>query len=124
MAADGEQPLRDGEVAIAERALDDRLVRQMRLQLAPQRDAFEQRARQVEARLSERQGRVHVEVAVDEGRRHEAPMGVDRLARLGFEVGLDCGDAACGDGDVLTLAAVGERGVADYEIESHRVPGR
>ena len=44
VAADREQALRDSEVAIAERALDHRLVRQMRLQFAPERDPLEQRA--------------------------------------------------------------------------------
>ena len=107
MAADREQALRHGEVAIAERALGDRLVRQMRLEFAPERDPFEQRAGQVEPRLAERQRRVHVEVAVDEGRRQETAARVDRLARLGFEPRLDRGDAAGGDRDVLPLRPSG-----------------
>ena len=71
MRADGEQALRHREVAIAERPLHHRLDGQQRLQLAPERDAFEQRAGLVHARQAERQRRVHVEMAVDEGRRDE-----------------------------------------------------
>ena len=82
MAADREQALRYRQVAVAQRPLDHRLVREERLQLAPERDAFEQRAGLVEARQAERQRRVHVEVAVDEGRRDEVAAGVDGVAGL------------------------------------------
>ena len=44
MGADGEQPLGDGEIAIAHRPLDHRLMGEDLLQLAPERDAFEQRS--------------------------------------------------------------------------------
>ena len=50
MGADGEQALGDGQVAIAHRPLDHCLMRQDRLQLTPQPDAFEQRAGLVIAR--------------------------------------------------------------------------
>ena len=52
----------------------------MRLQLAPQRDAFEQRAALVHARQSVRQRRVHVEVRVDERRRQEIALAHRRSA--------------------------------------------
>ena len=52
MAADREQALDDREVAVAQRALGDRFRREQRLQLAPQRDAFEQRAGLIEPRES------------------------------------------------------------------------
>ena len=94
MAADRKQALRHGEVAIAERALGHRLVRQMRLQFAPQRNAFEERAGLVEARLAERQSRVHVEMAIDEGRREEKPTRVERLAGFRVELRSDRGDPA------------------------------
>ena len=121
MAANRKQALRHGEVAIAQRPLGHRLVRQMRLQFAPQRNAFDERAGLVEARLAERQGRVHVEMAIDEGRREEKPTRVERLAGFGVEPRSDRGDAASGDGDVLSLAPVGQGGVADDEVEGHLV---
>ena len=73
VAAHREQALRDGEVAIAQRALGDGFMRQQRLEFAPQRDAFEQRAGLVEARNAERQRRVHMEMAIDEGRATSRP---------------------------------------------------
>ena len=96
MAADGEQALRHGEIAVAQRALDDRFVRQQRLQFAPERDAFQQRARVVEPRQAERQRRVHVEMAVDEGRRDQLAARVDRAAASPSISALDRGDAAAG----------------------------
>ena len=82
MAADGEQAARHREIAIAQRALRHGLMGQQRLQLAPQRDAFEQRAGHVEARQAERQRRVEMEMAIDERRADEPAFGVERLARL------------------------------------------
>ncbi len=96
----------------------------MRLQFAPQGNAFEQRAGLVEARLTKRQSGVHVEMAIDERRRDEKPTRIERLAGFRVECRSDRGDPAGGDGDVLSLAAVGEGGVADDEIEGHRVPLR
>ncbi len=52
MAADGEQAPGDGEVAIAQRTLDHRFDGQQRLELAPQRNAFQERARAVPAAVS------------------------------------------------------------------------
>jgi hypothetical protein len=43
-------------------------------------DALDQRARLVEARFSRREGRVEVQVAVDQRRRHEAAARIDRRA--------------------------------------------
>ena len=77
VAADGEQALRHRPVAIGERALDQRLGGQQRLQLAPERDAFEQRAAGVDARQAVAERRVHVEVRIDEGRRDQQAAGVD-----------------------------------------------
>ena len=71
MAADGEQAHRHRPVAIGERALAHGLMRQQRLQLAPQPDAFEQRARRVDARNAVGQRRIHVEMRIDEGRRDQ-----------------------------------------------------
>ena len=71
MAADGEQAHRHRPVAIGERAVAHGLMRQQRLQLAPQPDAFEQRARGIDARNAVGQRRIHVEMRIDEGRRDE-----------------------------------------------------
>ncbi len=120
MAADGEKALRHGEIAIAERALGDRLVRQLRLEFAPERDPFQQRPGDVEPGQPERQRRVHMEVAVDERRGKKIAARVDRSLRLRADLRLDRGDAAGGDGDVLSLAPVRQRRVADDQVEGHR----
>src|SRR3546814_8428207 len=79
----------------------DLLDRQMRLQLAPEGDAFQQGAAPVQPRQAEAEGRVHVEVAVDEGRRHQVPAGVDLLPRRRLDLRSHFGDAAILHGDVL-----------------------
>ena len=83
MGADGEQAHRDRPVAIGERALLHRLVGKQRLQLAPERNAFEQRAGRVDARDAVGERGVHVEMRIDEGRRDEVAGGVDDTAGLG-----------------------------------------
>src|SRR5204863_741909 len=55
MAADREEALGDREIAIAQRALGDRLRRQQRPELAPQRDALD--------RKSTRLNSSHVEIS-------------------------------------------------------------
>ena len=116
MAADREQALRDREIAIAQRALGDRLGRQQRLQLAPQRDAFEQGAGLVQPRQPQRQRRVHVEMDVDEGRRHQQALRVDGARRFAREAAFERRDLAVADADV-ELAPVGQGGVADDQVE-------
>jgi hypothetical protein len=81
--ADRQQPLGHRPVAVAQRAFDQRLLRQLRLQLAPQRDAFEQRARYVEPRQPQAERRVHVEMRVDEGRAEQPALGVDDFGAFG-----------------------------------------
>jgi hypothetical protein len=75
-------------------------LRQMRLQLAPQRDTFEQGARCVHARQAIRQRRVHVEVRVDEWRRDERALRVDLFTCAGNQVRLDGDDAPAFDADI------------------------
>ena len=123
MGADGEQALRHRKVAVAQRPLDHRLMGEERLQLAPQRDALEQRARLVEPRQAERQRRIHVEMAVDEGRRHEIALRIDGRARRAVDLRLHLDDAPVLAGDVLPAPAVGKRGVAQQQIE-HDCPRR
>ena len=119
MAADGEQALRHGKVAIAQRTLGDRLGGEQRLQLAPQCDALEQRAGLVEARQAERQRRIHVEVNVDERRRNQTALRVDSAGSLSRDVALDGGDLAVANTDIEAGAAVGQGGVANDQVE-HR----
>ena len=120
MAPDGADALRHGDVAIGERPLDHRLVGQERLQLTPKGDAFEQRARPVQPRQAQGQGRVHVEMAVDEGRADQPPAGVDLLARRRLDPGPHGLDQSVGDDDVEAGPAVGESGMADDQIGLHR----
>lgn len=80
VAANVEKALGDGEVAIAKRSFDEGFLRQQRPQLAPERDALEQRAGDVHARQTERQRRIHVEMRIAEGRADQAAGRVDLLA--------------------------------------------
>ena len=100
MGADGEQAHRHRPVAIGERAVAHRLMRQERLQFAPQRNAFQQRARGVDARNAVGERGVHVEMRIDEGRRDQIAMGVDRRAGGNVEFGLDGRDRLADDADV------------------------
>ena len=66
--------------------------------------------------------RIHVRVAVDEARRDDQAVGVDRaLGDRGHASDLD--DAPAGDSHVAAVAggtrAIDDRSVADQEIESH-----
>src|SRR3546814_11204545 len=96
----------------------------MRLQRAPEGDAFQQGAAPVQPRQAEAEGRVHVEVAVDEGRRHQVPAGVDLLPRRRLDLRSHFGDAAILHGDVLPAFAGGQGGVADDEVEPGSKIGR
>jgi hypothetical protein len=66
---------------------------------------------------------VHVRVAVDEARRHHAPLGVDHLARALADAA-DRGDAAALHGHVRAVTgqagAVDEQAVLDDEVVRHR----
>src|SRR5262249_44789085 len=64
------------------RAVADLVRGQALLQLAPDVDALDQGAALVEARPARGQRGVEVQVTVDERRRHEPALDVDRLARL------------------------------------------
>ncbi|MDT4818852.1 hypothetical protein FQZ97_519530 [compost metagenome] len=117
--ADRQQALGHGPVAVRERTFDERIGREQRLELAPQRDAFEQRAALVDARLAVAQRGVHVEMRVDEMRREQQALGVERLVRGCGQAGHDLGDAVVLYGNRHAGAAVGEGGVGDEEVE-HR----
>jgi hypothetical protein len=114
--ADREQPLGHGPVAVTQRALDDRLLREERLQLSPQRDAFEERAALVHARQSVRQRRIHVEVRVDERRREQVAAGVDHFRRGGIDARRHIDDAPARDEHIHAGAAIGQRCVGDQQV--------
>ena len=84
MRADEERALRHRPADDLPRALEDVLLGERRLQLSPDVDALDQRARLVPARLAGRERGVEVEVTVDERRGHEPPFGVDRPVSVGF----------------------------------------
>ena len=69
--ADEQRALRDRPAHDLGRAVEDVLLRQRRLQLAPDVDALDQRAALVPARLAGGERRVEMQVAVDERRRDE-----------------------------------------------------
>jgi hypothetical protein len=120
VAADGQQAARDGPVAVGQGALRDVVGLQLRLELAPQRDAFQQRAALVDARPAVGQHRVHVEVRIAEGRREQPARGVQRLARGRDEARRDFADRAGLDGDRHAGTAVRQGGVGDQEVEHRR----
>lgn len=116
MAANREQPLRHGHVAIGHRAIDQRLLGEVGFQFAPQRDAFEQGARGVQARQAERQRGIHMEVRVDERWRDQPAPRIDLLHALHRKARLDRREATVHDPDVDVSATVGKAGVADDEV--------
>ena len=118
VAADGEEAHGDGPVAVGQRAVADFLDGGDLAELAPEGDAFEQRAGGVDAGEAVGEGRVHVEVGVDEGRGDEVAGGVDGAVGLRVEAA-DGGDGVAGDADV-GLGAVGEGAALDEEVEGHQ----
>src|SRR6516165_2504487 len=119
MAADGEAAARDRPAAELMSARLDGLDLKMRLQLRPERDALQQRAALVEPRPAEAQGRIHMEMGIDEGGRHQPAAQIDLPRRLGLEGWLDPRDPAISDGDIVVLAAIRQIGAAQDEVEHH-----
>ena len=78
-----------------------------------QRDALEQRAAGVDPRQTVGERRVHVEMRIDEGRRHQLVLCIDHLVGRRRKTGRDLDDAPALHGDGHVLAAVGQRGVND-----------
>jgi hypothetical protein len=117
MAADRQQALGHRQIAIAQRPFDQRLARQGRTQFAPERDAFKQRARDVHPRQTQRQGGVHVEMRIDEGRADQQASGVDHLGRLAGDRRFDRHDATGAHPDIEPRAPIGKRRIADEKIE-------
>jgi hypothetical protein len=117
--ADREQPLRDRPVAIGERALDQRILGQVWLQLRPERDAFEQRAAAVDPRHAVGERRVHMKMRIDERRRQQLPGGVERTAGGRIDRRCDLDDPAAAHRDVDAGAAVRKPRVPDQQVEDH-----
>jgi hypothetical protein len=69
--------------------------------------------------VPERERRVHVEVAVDEGGGDEAARDVELLAASRLDLLADRLDLAVLDQDVDALAAVGEVGPAQDQVRLH-----
>jgi hypothetical protein len=121
VAADGEQALGNGHIAVAQRALDDVVLHQRGLQLAPQRDALQQRAAFVDARPPVGERGVHVEVRVAEGRGEEVALRVHGLGgRRRSPSATSVILPPCTATDMFR-AAVGEGGVGDEEVEHGRM---
>jgi hypothetical protein len=87
VGADRQQAARHRPVAILQRALDQRLLGQLRFQFAPQRDPLQQGAGGVHARQAVAEGGVHVEVGVDEGRLTRSPPASISRAPLAASAG-------------------------------------
>ena len=119
MGADGQKAHRNGPVAIGERPLLHRFMRQERLQLAPKADALEKRSRRIDARRAVGQRRVHVEMRIDEGRCDKVTGRIDQFARIAAELRRDGGDTIASNADI-GRAAVGQRSTFDDQIEIHR----
>ncbi|MGZ2505735.1 hypothetical protein ACVINI_006281 [Rhizobium beringeri] len=124
MAADEEQALRHCQIAVAQRTIDQFLLRHDRAQLSPECDTFEQRAGYVHARQAERQGGVHVEMRIDEGRAGQPAGCVDLFLRLRLEVRLDSDDLAALDADIDAGSAIGEICISDDQIEHRSLIGQ
>src|SRR5579871_2650496 len=91
----------------------------MGFQFRPKLDALKQGAVFVHPRLAEAQGRVHMEMGVDERRRDEVAVGVEGFHCLGFDARLQIDDSLILDGDVDPVSSIGQVGVSDQEVE-HR----
>ena len=122
MAAYRQQPLRHGPVAVGQRALDQGLVREQRFQLAPQRNAFEQRAAGVDARQTVGQRGVHVEMRVDERRGQQQALGVDGFVGWHLQAGSDLHNAPVLNADRDVAATIGQGSVGDQQVKHGAIP--
>lgn len=122
MAAHRHQPLGNRQIAVAQGSFDHGILRQRRTQLAPEGDALEERAGPVHAGQTQRQGGVHMEMRIDEGRAQKVAARIDDPTRLGLQTGGDLDDAARADADALIRAAIGQGRIHDKQIEHGRIP--
>jgi hypothetical protein len=114
---DVERPLRGRPADDLGGALEDVVGSQALLQLAPDMDALDQRSRLVVPRPSGGQRGVEVEVTVDQRRRRQPALRVDRLPRVKIELRADAGEAPVLDRNVHDPVA--DAHISDEEV--HRV---
>jgi hypothetical protein len=88
----------------------------VRLELAPQRDALQQRAGRIHARQAVAERGIHVEVGIDKRRAQQIAAGIDLLRRHQRQARPDGGDASMLDGNVDAMLPVGQIGVAYHDI--------
>ena len=117
VATEVKDPLRDAPAQVLASTFLDRFVRQQRLELCPQRDPFEQRARGVAPRRTGGENGIQVEVAVDKRRRDKALPGINFHVSWTIDPGLDGGDAAVRHGDVDGCVVARASRSADDQID-------
>jgi hypothetical protein len=88
----------------------------MRLQFAPEGNAFQQRARLVYARQAVAERGIHMEMGIDKRRRDQITAGVNFSHTHLWQRGADGSDAAALDRDVDMLASIGQAGIAYDQI--------
>ena len=121
MAADRADPHCHGQIAIAQGALDDLVHRLLWLQLAPQRDPFQQSARNVHPWPPQRKCCVHMKMRVHKGRANQLRFRIQHRVGLGLDVAFNRNDFAILAGDAMSLAAIRQGGVGDKQVKSHGV---
>ncbi len=109
-------PRATAQSAVLQCALHDGVVRELGLELAPQRNALEQGAAFINTRLAVAQGRIHVEMRVHERRAHQQADCVHRFVGWGLQALGHFGDAAVLHGNRHVPAPVGQGGVGDEQV--------
>ena len=117
MGADRQQAQRHGPVAIGQGAVHHLVDRGLIAQFAPEADAFEQRARGVDARRAVAERRIHVEMRIDKGRADQIALRVDHLARVAAGKVAHGGDAVAGDADIQH-AAIGQGAARHKKVKA------
>jgi hypothetical protein len=122
VGADRQQALGHRPVAVGEGALHQGFLGELRFELAPQGNAFEQGAALIDPWQAVGQRRVHMEVGVHKRWRDELAGGVDDFTCRAGQGGLHGGDAPTRDADVEAAAAVGKAAVAQDQVEHGFIP--
>ena len=117
MAADGQQALRHGPIAVGQGAFHQRFKRQQGLQFAPQGNAFEQGAALVDAGQAVGQGGVQVEVRIDKRRRQQQTLGVHHLVGRRLPARLHFDDAAMRHANRHVRPSVRQMGMGDEQVQ-------
>src|SRR5579862_9040763 len=123
MRADEERALRSRPANDLLRPLEDVLGSEALLELAPDVDALDQRARLVESRPAGRERRVEMEMTVDERRGDEPAGRIELDVGNELELGSDARPAAAVGGEIDERVAVERPRVSDHEV-GHRASFR